>query len=754
VILGTGITAGVVAGEVLFVRAPVVDAVSLSGDGYSISATGDTVTLVDPSGRALLVLGGYRIGNDMPTGGQPKLGAALDGTASIVVQQTVGAATVDATYTPRGRRLEVTFDIRAPKKDSLATGYLRRWSPPGVTAAETSATATEWTRDPRGGVPFEQTVATLYQQKFADDLAVYIALKGSRSQWTGEQYIHCPADFISTGRFTVTANLTVESQLSLRTSTAAGRAVGATLVAEAWCDQPYKLWKSATTATVHGSIYARNASVSVHWTARDFDGRVVAERTTDRAVPTDGLLEDDFPISLSGRGIVFIELTVSSGTDIALSRTSIGLLPPHDFDEGLSSIFGISANFLLDTVDERALLKRLGMRWSRNAQFTADQLHKYGWAQNRLRTPASLDQFEHDPNGKSAYIAGELEIAQKAHARIYELANEWNLTGGVRSGAGATRYVTDWIIPFARAIKDLPGDASTRPRLMSGSLAGMDEVYANKMFDAGLGHYIDAFGLHPARGNVTADFDPQDEEAASTADGYWTYLGSIRAANRLLAERTPKGRNIQLWLTEAYACTQPNSWWHDSYRHAAENVLLSLALGLAEGVRNVQWFQLYDSLKSDVDGAELDNAEYHYGLVMRDHGPKPSLFAYAAAAEALDGAQFRRWLTLPGEANRGLLFDTPRGTMSVLWSRADGYRLNTATTTSDFYPSHEPWVDPWTTKARLSLPAAGSTVTAYDCIGRRSAIPVVRGRAEIKIDGSPRIFYGLDPDPAPVTTAR
>ena len=119
------------------------------------------------------------------------------------------------------------------------------------------------------------------------------------------------------------------------------------------------------------------------------------------------------------------------------------------------------------------------------------------------------------------------------------------------------------------------------------------------------------------RGNLTADY-PGDEWKVGDPVNSWNFLGSIRTAKAILAKYGEK----PIFLTEAYACTQPNSWWHDTYRHAAENVLLSYALAQAEGVRVMDWYQLHDSVWHNEAGVNPKDPEYHFGLLNRDLSPR------------------------------------------------------------------------------------------------------------------------------------
>jgi len=71
--------------------------------------------------------------------------------------------------------------------------------------------------------------------------------------------------------------------------------------------------------------------------------------------------------------------------------------------------------------------------------------------QNSLRRAAlpSL-RWLHQRTGCVVHL-GVLDGAEKAGATHYECANEWNMRGGgLRSGDGATAYVTKWLRAFSR----------------------------------------------------------------------------------------------------------------------------------------------------------------------------------------------------------------------------------------------------------------------------------------------------------------
>lgn len=718
--------------------------VSLPGDGYTLSATGSTVTLTDAGGTARLALGGYRAGSVSTGSGTAALGQAPDGAPAIVVTYAPAGdgTTVTGTFVPRGRRLEVVFDIESTTLTSYSNGMMRRQVLPS-SVVETARTTAYWTRDARGGAPYQAPGWAVYDESFGD-LSIAVCAKGSNAAWRDSGALHLPATETTAGSGTFRATAHIAVGAPAEPQLAAALAVGAAFGAVLGSDQRFNIWTSASAPlTLRAAVLNGRGrrALAIDWEVRDFDGKVVGRRSVRPTVDAGAVVEDAISFSVPGRGIYFASFTVTSGSDRLIARTNAAVLPPHTYTEGDSSQFGSAADYLEGGAEERALLRRLGVRWSRHPQFSAEEQRAYGIRQNRLRTPASPTQFDGDPEGLRQYIDSELDAAESNNAVYYEIANEWNLKGGVLTGTGAADYVTKWVAPFAKRI----AERGSPVKLMSVALAGMDSVYAQAMFDAGLAQYIHAFSLHPGRGNFTADYGPEGDGTPGSTGNYWNFHGSVRAAQKMLADNPrPDGKRIELWLTETYACTQPNVWWHEGYRQAAENVLLSQLLAKAEGVRAALWFQIYDGVKANPEGANPSNPEYHYGLMLRDRSPKPSALALAAAAEALDGASFRSRLELADDVH-ALLFDTPRGPLCALWSRADGYVLNAdhASGTS-FYPTAEPWVDLWPTKKTLTLATTRDTVTRTDCLGRTTSLAATGRKVTVTVDGAVRLFHGLD----------
>ncbi|MFD5224158.1 hypothetical protein ACFWHT_00915 [Microbacterium sp. NPDC058342] len=724
----------------------------LSGTGYSIRADGGRVTLLDAAGTQVQRFTGYRVGALNLVTGTSALGTAPDGAPALIVTWDVPASapagsSVRGTFTPRGRSLEIVYDIALPGSTSASTGMMRREPVPAGTVTETFHGPADWIRDERGGIPYQANARTMFVQR-RGDAALSIVAPGANSGWRDNRAIHLPAAAVSPGVYRATARVVLGSP-DERPAVVEAIASARALAVELSSDRPFNIWTSSKTPMiVHADAYNGGGArqLTFAWVARDFDGKVVAERSKRIAAAARSVVTDELGVSLPGRGIAFVELTITAGADTVYERTNVAVLPPYEFSDA-PTFFGLSADYLRGPVAERELIHRIGLRKSRHAHFTAAELATYGFSQHRLRTPASLDEFDGDPAALTAYVRSELDLAEAAQATHYECANEWNMRGGVRKGVGAEKYVQKWASAF-RAEIDRRGSSI---RFIPVALAGMDDVYAKKMFDAGLADKAHAFNLHPGRGNYTPDYAPAPADWGTESNGsYWNFYGALTEARRQIDEYG--GADMEFWLTEAYTPTKPNSWWHDTYRHAAENTLLTSALAMTKGVDAMQWFQFYDNVKANPSGANPDNPEYHYGLLLRDLSPKPHLLALANAAEQLDGATFVRWLDLPDDA-RGLLFDTPRGPLTVLWSRADGYLLNTqGTRDGSFFPAEEPWVDTWTTKTEYGFGVTG-TVTEIDAIGRAKTLQTTDGRVGVVLDGAPRMYYGLDIGTAPAEAA-
>jgi hypothetical protein len=636
-------------------------------------------------------------------------------------------------------RVHIRYDVWGP--DNLNTaGAMLGCIPLPETTALTTAKLGRWVRASQDSAPYEVPDGALFGYQWPGE-AVYLNLHNN-TDWRDKWSINFPAVKAEAGHFVAEGDLVITSDRPA--------AVGALLAArplavDIWTDKPNNIWTTGDqpfdlkTQTVNTAPVAN--TVTLNWTARNFDGMVVASGALRRALDAGEAWNHDISIPAPKEGIVFVDVSAATATASVFSRTNLAVLPPHKYLSGDNSLFGISAYFPLPSEDAAEnLMKRIGVRWFRDTKITDARARELGFSQNHHvgGTPnGQPDDLSANPSEKKAFIDRELSDADQHGARYLELFNEWNMTGGIGKGKLADSYVKDWLVPFSKERTQ----SGSRVKIMSMGLAGADMAWIDKLHDDGGWNRFDAFALHTGRGWYTADYGG-DEHGPTPGADYWNFLGTIQTVNAVMAKYGRK----DLWITEAYACTAPNNAWFDTYRNAAENVVLSYALADAEGVRVMQWYQLNDSVWYDQGGVNDKDSEYHYGLLNYDLSPKPSALAYATIAAALDQARFERWIQFGKTRTKGLLFDTPRGRMTILWDRSDGYRLNTTIDTPNKqFESPEPWVDEWKTKVTINVPSKAKTISEIDCIGREKFIPVKAGYARITLDGAPRIFYGISP---------
>lgn len=607
-----------------------------------------------------------------------------------------------------------------------------------------------WNRDAGGGIPYETRHGACYAMTYADNRLLLRVRESTPAFGGGVTAVHAPGVVDPDGGF-VTEAVLVPGLMRPHSAGVIARDVVTPLGVDLWADQPFHVWNTGGAKTVNAQVVNQDATerqVRVTWTARTWDGAVQSGTRGPATVAPRSVWNTSFPVTMGGRDIAFVEAVV---TDVAapavtaFSRTSLAVLSSYTYQAGEASMFGL-ANYpyLLTgpTADDvAALMKLIGMKWVRTAYDGALGI-----------PPGDLDGYQllHNvqlgniPYGKTAlekqtWATGMVDRCVAAGARYYECGNELNLTATDRTPA---EYVTDALLPLRDVMANRP-DATFK--VMTCGVAGLDSVWLDGFAAAGGWQEVDVLAYHPGRGNFVADHDPPEpwlEPDGRRKPVFWNFIGSLRKAD---AARAADGGK-ELWLTEAYASTQPNRWQSDTYRHAAENVLLQLMLARVHRVRCVTWYTLDDGIEQQPREAEPGDIEYHFGLLGRDRGPKPSLLAFATAARFLDQAEYLGRVTFSDTAVKGLLFDTPTGRFSVLWTRHEGYVLNADHGEGAYYPHPEPWLDPWPAKTPVSLPtpAATTTVRELNAIGQETLRTAAGGRVTVTLDGAPRIFVGLD----------
>ncbi|WP_416973088.1 hypothetical protein [Streptomyces sp. 4F14] len=744
--------AALAAGVVLVAESTPVTAYAAAGDvtltagGISLLASpGGRLAIRDGSGVTRSAGSKFQVkdsatGIAVSTGGTPTLSTLPDGTPAIRMDYTFDTAvTVTGWFTVSTSHAALEWHVTGANT-LVPDGFLFSRAIQAPTAPDDYIPVTEWVRDTGGGIPYETTLGVAHTSTWGTALHGLYLLDRSRQAWTNSTWIHAPGTADPAGGWTSRADFYFsETRPSATATIGRGRELGLELTT----NRDFNLYDTpgeqiALTALVANGGAAKTVELEL-W-VRDFDGLVLAATTTTGAVAADSAWSHTFTLPAPASGIALAEVVVRSGGDEAFARTNLAVLSPFTYQAGADSMFGIANYPWLQRPNADAVLdlwQQAGISLVRIAYDGGPGLPPAAFDARGMRHNIELQPSLQVTDAVAAgWAEDNLAVAVGAGAGYFEVGNELNRP--FNTGDAAVSYLDKALRP----VFDRRAATGATVKLMNNGLAGMDGPWVENFAAAGGWDLIDAFAYHPGRGNFTPDYiPPGDSWSTDGAGTYWNFYGGLRQLKALMAQYGEK----EIWLTEAYAPTKPNSWWHDTYRHAAENVFLTLALAKAEGVTCVCWYQFHDSVLGMPQIADPDNVEYHYGLMNRDLSPKPSLLAYANAARTLDRATFRGKLTFADPKTFGLWFDTPTGPAVVLWNRADGYLLNTTgQRTGWHFPAPEVWTDPWPTKTTLVAAAPGA-VRQVDAIGRSRQIPVTNGKASLTLDGAPRIYYGLVP---------
>lgn len=746
--------ATIVAGVVLVAEASPVTAhaaagdVTLSATGISVLASvGGRVAIRDASGVIRTQGSKFQVkdrvtGIHVSVGGTPSLVTAPDGSPAIRMDYSFDAAagptTVVGLITLSTNHAHLEWEVQGDAT-LVPDGFLFSRAILAPTAPDDFVAVTEWVRDDRGGIPYEETAGVAHVSTWGALHGMFL-LERSRQAWTNTTWVHSPGTELSGGGYLSQADFFFSETRPSATATI-GR--GDELGIELRTDQAFNIWEggqiaSVTALVANGGATAKNVELS--WWVRDFNGTELAASTVTVPVGAAGTAEHTFTLTVPAQGIALAEVTASAGTDAAFARTTLAALPPRTLDPSAASMFGManypwllrpSAPAVLD-LWQRVGVSRVRISYAGGPGLPPADFDARGMLHNIELQPS----LEVTDTAAADWAVANVATAITAGAEYFEVGNELNRP--FNTGLAAQAYIDKALRP----VVDRVTATGSTLKIMNNGLAGMDKPWVENFIAGGGWDLIDAFAYHPGRGNFTPDYVPAGDDWEESSNGtYWNFAGGLKQLKALMAVHGEK----EIWLTEAYACTRPNGWWNDTYRHAAENVFLTLALAKAEGIRNVCWYQFHDSVLGNPQVADPENVEYHYGLMNRDLSAKPSLLAYAHAATTFDAATFLGWLDLGDAHSKGLLFDTPLGQAAVLWNRADGYLLNTDHDPADWhFAAPEVWVDPWPTKTPLTLPASGGAAFRIDAIGQRSDLAAAAGMVDVVLDGAPRVFYGLD----------
>lgn len=691
------------------------------------------VTVATADGRDLVHLDGYRLADGASTG-SATVTSPDPATVHLDYEVTADGFSAAVTWRATGGTVTGEWEFRTPADADLAGARVLRTLVDATTDTETHVPATRWVRDARGGVPYLERVA---ENHFATwdggsdgpegDGRIHGVFTTTGGRGNGPSSVKAPAVRGDDGgwRTTVTfrADLAVAEAADLVDAgrpMLAGAVLGHPDLPDPLVDVrgpgTYNLFTGTGAQTFTVGVAGTPGTATVEVVAHGYDGAEVHRSTVEVTVPDDARHGDatvdiDLPVAHTWYGV---EVTCGD----TLARAGAAVLPEHDFGPSETSIIGmggfgtvalVNQQPGLETVEqERDLWRRLGVRHLRNPWLTAAESRELD-----IRTailPSGVPGQFTDPDAQSFddWARENLDRGREAGVEHYELLNEWNARNVDDPEGTALDYIRNWLRPF-RAAMDRDG---TQAALLGTSVAGQDPTFLDVVRDRGGWELLDGIAVHAGRGNCTADYD----------GARWNFLGQVRQAR---ADIDGHPGPAQLWLTEAYACTRPNSWWDDNGRAAADSVFLTLLLAKTLNVDGVHWYQQTDGLWHDKYGVDPTDSEYHYGLFDVDRTPKPSAVAFAHAAEVLDGASFLGWIESPHPDLRGLRFARDGQVSWVLWSRQDGYVTNATRVGTDFFPFPEAWEVPEGKTLQVTVPVGFAngdmdpgTVTVHDVLGR------------------------------------
>ena len=616
---------------------------------------------------------------------------------------------------------DVTYNIRVPNdfKGSIG-GIMQEWG--GVDKERQVGKIGVWTRSEKGGVPFEMKDCYLRNfEGLAGELDVWYVISGNHN-WgnKGAEHLAVKQMTQKDGFKEYEGKMSfVVTEKGLMADVVAARRGNRHVVVSLRTDKPFNIFsKGNPSVELHlvncHSDHVVQADVMV-W-ARNFDGELLMEDKFRMTLDANGVQKKNYECPLEDYGMAFVEAKAVIDGQEVFTRTTLAKLPPFEYKYLDRSNIGIAAFFNTPSREDAfRLMQRMGVRYLRNGD--NHEAQKYGMiAMMHNNVLSQVSYQEKDANT----LDGMLEKYRKQDNVGWEFCNEWNMGKSHEKKVELVAHYLSWV----REI-DKRRHNGLKINLISQGLAGADPDFQEEIARQGGWNLFDGVALHPGRGNVTPD---------ALGDG-WMYLGAIRRTKEVLEKHGVK----PLYLTEVYACTQANNWWVDSLRQSAENTILTFAIGKAEGMAAVLFYQLHDAVWHDVGGVNHRDREYDFGLLNRDCSPKPSLMAFATIAEELDGAEFLRYFERRDTNLKGIEFMSPNGKFSVLYDRSDGTKLSEK---SDDFIHHEPWIRTWKTKTKHVFQADGDVVVR-DCIGRRRTIHPENGRVTLELDGAPLIVHGV-----------
>ncbi|AHF91566.1 hypothetical protein OPIT5_16365 [Opitutaceae bacterium TAV5] len=615
-----------------------------------------------------------------------------------------------------------------------------------------------WLRNPAGGVPGQETkgMAQVFQsgsvvwaiandygfrKLIEDDDRVNFQVRKIRVPWMRS-------------RLRGSAAFAFGADSSVVASQAVAVAAHDWLAFNLKSESPFYIYDEVRPVVLRGAVsnlFHAPQRADVSWRAVDYDGVVVSEGNEAHWLAPFEVWQPELRITPRAAGPLYLDAVARTNRGTEFQRVSLGVMPRREFTDGKESRFGISAyrgrvgtngHTELRTEDQLLdLMHRAGIRWLRQTDGW-ELARKKGfhlWYHNNVPYNQATDDYFQgkkswlsDETARLGFIDSNVKNTGQRGAAVLEFTNEWNLHGGEKKAVRAEKYAKDWL-PLLRKSRD-----KLAPDILLGGgvVANGDIPFLKKVFDLGAWNDFDLLVFHASGVPRSPDTDE---------DVYWSYLQTlkdIRKALRMFGEK-------ELWMSEFYAPSAPNSSVSNNERIAAEDLVLMVGLAIAADVRGMMYYCLDDFDRQDriATAGEIGEPilrENYFGLLRRDWTPKAGLWAYANCAWLFEGARFLGDARLPGKTE-GLVFEGKRGRFALVWDRSEGYVRHERSVDRNFH--REPWEKFWTLEADLRLPVKdrATGLTVVDTVGRPTTVsPAADGAATIKVSGEPVFVFGVE----------
>ncbi len=281
-------------------------------------------------------------------------------------------------------------------------------------------------------------------------------------------------------------------------------------------------------------------------------------------------------------------------------------------------------------------------------------------------------------------------------------------------------------------IAELQHQVAPQVKVATMGFGGVSDWF-NEAVDLGLLNHCDALSIHPG-------FHPKAPEYWDGWGG-WKLRTQLARTKQALADKL----DMELWIDEVYAPTTPDRSQLD-LRTAADYLVRTYCLLLAEGARCIEWYQFQDGTWYAA-APDPKDIEYNFGVVYPDLSPKPPYVAFGTLTEQLEGADYVGRLELGDEELYGLRFERDGKPIDVLWSYKEKHECDVAWWPPEQYADvsrhpMEPWQERWKAPVSVSLPATRE-VQVTDLMGNPRQVESTDGQVTLFLTGSPVFVTGL-----------